>query len=66
MENSVNCSARQILAAAVIAVAALWGASALVLYLILKPLVSLDNGRSLVFDPIALVDATYASGQRHG
>lgn len=41
-----------------IAAIVLWSASAYVLYFEARPLVSLDKGRTLVFDPIALIYAT--------
>ena len=50
-------SSLQTLAAACIAAIVLWGSSMLVLYLFVKPLASPDGGRTLVFDPVALVDA---------
>jgi hypothetical protein len=41
-----------------IAAIVLWSASAYVIYFEARPLVSLDKGRTLVFDPIALIYAT--------
>ncbi len=41
-----------------VAVTGFWLSSASVLYLLARPLVSPDNGRSLVFDPLALIEAT--------
>ena len=58
MTNNTRLSVRATFVPMVLAVVALWGASACVLYLIVKPFISLDNGRSLVFDPLALIDAT--------
>jgi|GEM_PF-4760436 len=46
------------LTAASIAAVSLWGASAYVIYFSAEPLVSLDRGKTMVFDLIALVDAT--------
>jgi hypothetical protein len=36
----------------------LWGVTAILPFGIVEPYVSLDNGRTLVFDPLALVEAT--------
>jgi hypothetical protein len=38
-----------------IAIIILWGTYLCVLYIFVKPLISSDNGHSLVFDPVALV-----------
>jgi hypothetical protein len=57
MSRSTKPMKSQMLAALVIVTAVLWGVSALVLYIFVKPLASLNGGRSLEFDPVALAYA---------
>jgi hypothetical protein len=58
MKEITKQSFIQILMTMSIAVVIQWLSSAYLVYFIAKPLISHDNGRSLVFDPIALIDAT--------